>query len=94
MTAESTIPLNDCWEGLVKKLGGRFLSASVIRGRTALLKERRGKTLGPDRETVGRNNGLVYAKMLRRSMRERLVVVVEVEKRNERWMPTYDAERG
>jgi hypothetical protein len=92
MTAESTIPRDDCWKGLVKKLGGRFRSASVIRGRTALLKERRGKTWGPDRETVGPNNGLVYAKRLRRSMKERLVV--EVEKRNERWMPTYDAEYG
>ena len=70
-TAESTMPRDDCWKGLVTMLGGRFRSMSRIRGRASMVpKERRGRTLRPDREAAGPNNGLVIAKTLRRSMRE------------------------
>jgi hypothetical protein len=71
ITAESTMPRDDCWKGLVTTLGGRFRSSSRIRGRAPTLpKERRGRFLSPDRGVTGPNNGLVYAKRLRRSMRE------------------------
>lgn len=73
-TAESTMPRVECWKGLVTTLGGRFRSTSRVRGRAAraptLPKERRWRTLSPDRGATDPNNGFVYAKRLRRSMKE------------------------